>query len=281
MLSNRRMGMVGFLEHSFFGLIFLAFFIFIGLPFAAKNSTHWAISFLIYMLTVGNIMYIFTSLSAYGKSMLTNSNFDVDIGEMYNIVSGARISKILFTALPLAIVGLILSPLAFITMILNIKTFFKRNEEYLEAIDEEWERREKNWDLETEEIEKKEKEKAIQRKEQKKLEKEKNSQREQEEKNQAKLKISEKEKVIDTKEIKLDNEKQKEKIVGHISCYIDGWDTNVRYEIYFDGKQYFSTIGKWSTVPVKAETFDILVRKIEAYYKEKYEKFSTIEIKRY
>lgn len=269
MVSNRRMGMSGFIEHAAYGLVFLALLVFLGLPFAMASSTHWAISFFIYMITFGNIMYISSSLAAYGKCMLTESNFDVDIGEMYDILSNVKVFKIIFMVVPLALIGAILSPIALITMIFNLKTFFKTEKEYLDKTEKEWEDREQAWDLETQEMKKKEKEKNIYNKIEENTQKKKFVEEKFDKEPISSKETAKKEKVREIKKTE----------VGYVRCYINDWDSNIKIVIYHDGETYVSSYGAWKNT-FTSNTFEEMVQKIRTFYKnnskfkilEKYEK---------
>lgn len=171
MRSNRSYAMAGFIEHTSYGLVFLGLLVFLGVPFAGQDSTAWWLAFIIYLMTVGAVMYLSMSLAAYGKSMIFGTTFDVDIGEMHDIYNNAKVFKIIFMLLPLAVIGAVLSPIAVIAMLFNIKTFFKTEQSYLDQIDDEWESAEGRWNHETAEMDEKARAKLEKRQEEAKFEK--------------------------------------------------------------------------------------------------------------
>ncbi|MCT7523297.1 hypothetical protein N5T57_10205 [Aliarcobacter cryaerophilus] len=81
------------------------------------------------------------------------------------------------------------------------------------------------------------------------------------------------------KSTKSDNVEPKEKRVGHIHCFVDSWDCDVKIFINFDGKEYFCNVGKMP-YERRAKTFDSLVAKVEEFYKNN-KKFKIKEIKKY
>ncbi len=282
MRSNRSYAMAGFLEHAFFGLFFLSLLLIFGVPFAGEKSTAWWLALIIYIMTVGAVMYLSVSLAAYGKSMIFGTTFDVDIGEMSDLYNEAKTFKIIFMLFPLALVGLVLSPVAFIVMLFNIKTFFKAEQEYLDKIDEEWETSEVSWNEETAQMDSKRKEKAQMKKAEREAEKQRL--RDEHEAKKAEQDSLEKEKIQKQKDDLRQKEEYKKTIekkeVGYIKYQYELFTNSPeRIKVYHDGKDYIAIIGAWGNEQ-RTKTMDDMVSKLIEHYKRN-NTFKLLEVKEY